>query len=195
MTLASPSQKVLQRTRRALAVEVTMPTISEIANRFSAIAHPLQGPLTSLVRGSRLEMAHARVALDGPECCRRRVLTLFAAAPFFMMFEIWQLVLSERYLGVKQIARGADPRNLGLHEVTAFFWSTLLIGYWLWMLLLLFAPFGRMYGGGLLLIWMLGFSLRRGVRFKWVLVILTFEGALRIAILMLLCAMVWRRFL
>jgi hypothetical protein len=152
-------------------------------------------PLIPLLRGSRLETAHARVALDGPECCPCRVLTLFAAAPFFMMFEIWQLVLSERYLGVKQIARGADPRTLGLHEVTAFFWSTLLIGYWLWMLMLLFAPFGRMYGGGLLLIWMLGFSLRRGVRFKWVLVILTFEGALRIAILMLLSAMVWRRFL
>jgi hypothetical protein len=123
------------------------------------------------------------------------VLILFAAAPFFVIFEIWQLVLSERYLGTKQIARGADPRTLGLHEVTAFFWSTLMIGYWLWMLLLLFAPFGRMYGAGLLLVWMVGFSLRRGARFKWVLVILTFEGAIRIALLMWLCAMIWRRFL
>ena len=122
------------------------------------------------------------------------MLTLFAAAPFFIVFEIWQLVLSERYLGMKQIARGADPRNLGLREFTAFFWSTLLIGYWLWMLMLLFVQFGRGYGGGLLLVWMLGFSLRRGVRFKWVLVILTFEGAVRIAILMSLCAMVWRRY-
>ena len=123
------------------------------------------------------------------------MLTLFVATLFFLVFEIWQLVLSERYLGVKQIARGADPRTLGLSEVTAFFWSTLLIAYWVWMLFLLFAPVGRMHCGGLLLVWFLGFSLRRGARFKWVLVILTFEGAIRIAILFSLCTMVWRRYL
>jgi hypothetical protein len=60
------------------------------------------------------------------------VVTLFAAAPLFVIFELWQLVLSERYLGMKQIARGADPRTLGLSEITAFFWSTLLIVYWFW---------------------------------------------------------------
>jgi hypothetical protein len=123
------------------------------------------------------------------------VLTLFAAAPFFVMFEIWQLVLSERYLGMKQIARGADPRTLGLREVTAFFWSMMIIGYWIWMLTLLFTPFSRSYGGGLLLVWMIGFSLRRGARFKWVLVILTFEGAIRVGLLLSLCLMAWRRFL
>ena len=62
------------------------------------------------------------------------------------------------------------------------------------MLFLLFAPYGRAHGGGLLLVWMLGFSLRRGARFKWVLVILTFEGAIRIGLLLSLCAMAWRRF-
>ena len=122
------------------------------------------------------------------------MLTLFAAAPFFVIFEIWQLVLSERYLGMKQIARGADPRALGLREVTAFSWSTLIIGYWIWMLMLLFTPFGRTYGGGLLLVWMIGFSLRRGARFKWVLVILTFEGAIRVGLLLSMCLMAWRRF-
>jgi hypothetical protein len=122
------------------------------------------------------------------------VLTLFAAAPFFLLFEIWQLVLSERYLGVKQIARGADPRTLGLRETTAFFWSVLLIGYWLWMLMLLFTRHGRMAGAGLLLVWLLGFSLRRGARFKWILVILTFEGAIRIGLLLYLCTMAWRRY-
>jgi hypothetical protein len=123
------------------------------------------------------------------------VVTLFAAAPLFVIFELWQLVLSERYLGMKQIARGADPRTLGLSEITAFFWSTLLIVYWFWMLLLLFAPYGRTHGGALLLVWMIGFSLRRGARFKWVLVILTFEGAIRIPILLSLCAIAWRRLL
>lgn len=122
------------------------------------------------------------------------MLTLLSAAPFFVLFEIWQLVLSERYLGMKQIARGVDPRDLGLREVTAFFWSVLLIGYWFWMILLLFASVGRAHGGGLLLVWMLGFSLRRGARFKWILVILTFEGAIRIGLLLSLSALVWRKF-
>ena len=49
--------------------------------------------------------------------------------PFFFVFEVWQLVISERYLGVKQIARGADPRKLGLGEATAFLWSVTLFVY------------------------------------------------------------------
>jgi len=123
----------------------------------------------------------------------RAVFALIAMAPFFLVFEVWQLVLSERYLGIKQIERGADPRQLGLSELTAFFWSVLLIGYWLWMLLLLAVPAGRINAAGLLLISMIGFSLRRGARFKWVLVILTFEGAMRVGLLLSLCSVVWRR--
>lgn len=119
--------------------------------------------------------------------------TLFLLAPFFLAFEVWQLVLSERYLGIKQIARGADPRALGLSEVTAFFWSMTIIGYWAWMFLLLLMPFGRAYGLGLLLISLIGFSLRRGSGLKWMLVILTFEGAIRVGLLLSLCGMVWRR--
>lgn len=122
----------------------------------------------------------------------RSVVTLIAIAPLFLGFEVWQLVLSERYLGIKQIARGADPRSLGLREVTAFFWSTLLIGYWLWMLLLLFFPLVRAPAAALLLISMLGFSLRRGARFKWILVILTLEGAIRIGLLSYLSFVAWR---
>ncbi len=119
--------------------------------------------------------------------------TLLLLAPLFLVFEVWQLVLSERYLGIKQIARGADPRALGLAELTAFFWSSAIIVYWLWMLLLLVLPFGRTHGIGLLLISGLGFSLRRGTPLKWILVILTFEGAIRVGLLLSLCAMVWRR--
>ena len=118
---------------------------------------------------------------------------LLALAPLFLLFEVWQLVLSERYLGIKQIARGADPRSLGLSELTAFFWSSLLLGYWLWMLLLLLHPVGRAQGIGLLVVSMLGFSLRRGARFKWILVILTFEGAIRVGLLLTLCALLWRQ--
>lgn len=119
--------------------------------------------------------------------------TLFLLAPLFLIFEVGQLVLSERYLGIKQIARGADPRSLGLSEVTAFFWSMILLLYWLWMLLLLIPSFGRVHGLSLLMVTMIGFSLRRGSGLKWVLVILTFEGAIRIGLLLSLCVMVWRK--
>jgi len=114
-------------------------------------------------------------------------------APVFLLFEVWQLVLCERYLGIKQIARGADPRRLGLHETTAFGWSMALLLYWVWMLLLLTAGFGRAHGLGLLAVSMLGFSLRRGNALKWMLVILTFEGAIRVGLLLSLTVTAWRR--
>ena len=119
--------------------------------------------------------------------------TLLLLAPIFLIFEIWQLVLSERYLGIKQIARAADPRALGLSEVTAFFWSLTILLYWTWMALLLLLPLSRVYGLGLLLVSMTGFSVRRGSGLKWILVILTFEGAVRLGLLLSLCALVWFR--
>ncbi len=119
--------------------------------------------------------------------------TLFLLAPLFLIFEVWQLVLGERYLGIKQIARGSDPRGLGISEVTAFFWSSTLIAYWIWMMLLLTVRYGRAYAVGLLLVSVLGYAFRRGSNLKWILVILTFEGAVRIGLLLSLCAMTWRR--
>jgi len=135
-----------------------------------------------------LPFSHPGVSLED-------VLTLLLLAPLFLVFEFWQLVLSERYLGIKQISRGADPRTLGLSEVTAFFWSVVLVAYWFWMLLLLAIPFGRVHGLGLLVVSTLGYSLRRGAALKWILVILTFEGAIRLGLLFSLCAMAWRRFM
>lgn len=122
------------------------------------------------------------------------VTLLYLLAPMYLLFEMWQLVLSERYLGIKQIARGADPRALGMSEITAFCWSMVLFSYWLWMLLLLTLPRGgRAHGLGLLLISVIGFSLRRGAPMKNILVVMTFEGALRIGTLLSLCWVVWRR--
>lgn len=112
-------------------------------------------------------------------------------APLFLLFEVWQLVIGERYLGIKQIARGADPRELGLSELTAFAWLSSIVGYWLWMLLLLFLDAGRVHGIGLLVVSMLGLAARRGAPLKWVLVILTLEGAIRVGLLFSLCAMLW----
>ena len=118
---------------------------------------------------------------------------LVLLAPLFIIFEIWQLVISERYLGIKQIARGADPRTLGLSEVTAFFWSASLMFYWLWMLAMLLPPFGRAYAVALVAITLIGFALRRNCSIKWVLVILTFEGAVRIGMLGSLCILAWKK--
>lgn len=112
-------------------------------------------------------------------------------APLFLVFEVWQLVISERYLGIKQIARGTDPRVLGLGEVTAFFWSMAIFGYWAWMLLLLLTAAGRVHGIGLIAVTGLGFAARRGAPHKWVLVILTLEGAIRVGLLFSLCGMLW----
>jgi hypothetical protein len=112
-------------------------------------------------------------------------------APVFLIFEIWQLIISERYLGIKQIARGADPRELGLGEITAFFWSTIILVYWVWMALLSFGRFGRVHGIALLAVSALGYAVRRGAPFKWILVVLTLEGAIRAGLLLSLCAMLW----
>ena len=118
---------------------------------------------------------------------------LVLLTPLFMVFEIWQLVISERYLGIKQIARGADPRTLGLRAVTAFFWSAGLMFYWLWMLAMLLPPFGRAYAAALVAVTLIGFASRRNCSIKWVLVILTLEGAVRIGMLGSLCILAWRK--
>ena len=119
--------------------------------------------------------------------------SLLLIAPLFLLFEVWQLVVGERYLGIKQIARNGDPRNLGLREYIAFCWSAVLVMYWLWMIGLLFTPFSRMHGLCLIAVSALGFSFRRNTGIKWVLVILTFEGAVRVGLLVSLIGMAWRR--
>lgn len=119
--------------------------------------------------------------------------SLLLLAPLFFLFELWQLFISERYLGLKQIARNGDPRTLGLGEFTAFFWSVTLLLYGLWSLALLLLPFARLSGLGLLLVTAIGYWFRRNTGIKWVLVILTFEGALRIGILTSLIWIAWRR--
>lgn len=121
------------------------------------------------------------------------MLMLLLLAPLFLAFEVWQLVISERYLGIKQIARNGDPRTLGLGEFTAFCWSMALFAYWLWMAGLLLVPFARMHSLCFLAASAIGFALRRNTGLKWVLVILTFEGALRVGLLISLSVMVWRR--
>ena len=118
---------------------------------------------------------------------------LLFAAPVFLLFELWQLVMSERYVGIKQIARNGDPRQLGLSEITAFFWTAGIVLYWAWMLALLFIPLSRVYGVVLCFVSLLGYAVRRNCGLKWVLVTLTLEGSVRIALLGYLLRLAWLR--
>ncbi|MBL9199690.1 MAG: hypothetical protein JNL39_04245 [Opitutaceae bacterium] len=120
------------------------------------------------------------------------MILLALLTPLFLCFEIWQLVICERHLGLRQIARGGDPRQGGLGELTAFAWSMMLIGYWVWMLALLFVPAARIAGAGLLAVSVLGYSVRRGAPLRWILIILMFEGAIRLGLLFALATAAWR---
>lgn len=119
---------------------------------------------------------------------------LVLLTPVFMAFEVAQLVVAERYLGIKQIERNADPRLLGPREPVAFLWLAGLVLYGLWMLLLLAVPVARMQAVCLLAITLTGYALRRNTTLAWTLVILTFEGALRLGMLLSLLVFLWRQF-
>jgi hypothetical protein len=118
---------------------------------------------------------------------------LLLFAPLFLAFEAWQLVICERYLGIKQIARDGDPRALGLNEFVALGWTATLFLYACWMLALLLVPYARIHALALAAVTALGYSLRRTASLKWTLVVLTIEGAIRVGLLVSLLAMAWRR--
>lgn len=118
---------------------------------------------------------------------------LALAAPIFLLFEVWQLVLSERYLGVKQIRVNADPRELPMPGWMSALWAGGLLVYLTWMFSLLLHPVGRAQGFVLIAMSAVGYALRTTCGLKWVLVVLTFEGAIRIGMLVSLFASSWRR--
>jgi hypothetical protein len=112
-------------------------------------------------------------------------------APVFILFEIWQLVMSERYVGIKQIARGANPREMGPSEVISFLWSACILLYGFWMLALLALPEVRIYSLCLLATTAVGYSVRRNCSIKLILVVLTFEGAIRVGFLSFLSSVIY----
>lgn len=113
-------------------------------------------------------------------------------APLFFAFELWQLVVGERYLGIRRIKANADPRELPMTETRAALWAGGLLFYWLWMFTLLIHPVGRAQGIVLLAVTALGYALRASAGLKWTLVILTFESSIRIGMLISLVGMTWR---
>lgn len=114
-------------------------------------------------------------------------------APLFLLFEVWQLVVSERYMGVKQIRVNADPRVLPMAGWMATVWAGGLLVYFTWMFALLIHPVGRAQGFVLLATTIIGYALRTSCGLKWVLVVLTFEGSVRIGMLVSLFVTTWRR--
>lgn len=114
-------------------------------------------------------------------------------APLFFVFELWQLYVGERYLGIKQIRANADPRQLPMPRWMAPAWAAGLLAYYCWMALLLLHPVGRAQGIVLLVTTFIGYSLRAATNLKWTLVILTFEGAIRIGMLISLGGLLWRQ--
>lgn len=118
--------------------------------------------------------------------------SLVILAPVFFLFELWQLVMSERYVGIKQIARGADPRAMGPSELVSFLWAASLMLYGVWMLSLLVFPETRVFGICLLATLGLGYAIRSRCKITAVLVTLTLEGAVRVGLLLSLIGLAWR---
>ena len=116
---------------------------------------------------------------------------LLYLAPLFFVFEGWQLVIAERHLGIKHIEANVDPRDHGPGEAAAFVWSTGIIAYWIWMLLMLLPREGRPQIVCMLVVSLLGYALRRNFPLKWILVILTLEGAIRIGMIISLLGAAW----
>ncbi len=114
-------------------------------------------------------------------------------APVFLVFELWQLVVSERYMGIKQIRVNADPRELAMANWMAATWAGGLFAYYLWMFTLLLHPVGRAQGIVLIVMTGIGYLIRSTCGLKWVLVVLTFEGSIRIGMLISLIGQSWRR--
>ena len=109
-------------------------------------------------------------------------------APLFMALEVAQLVLAERHLGVRRIARGGDPRALGPSEAVSLAWVAGWIVYGAWILALFLVPQARPHAAMLAAVTGAGYAVRRSTGLGGILVVLTFEGAVRIGILGLLCA-------
>lgn len=127
-----------------------------------------------------------------PRADAARVNPLALLAPLFFAFELWQLFVGERYLGIRRIRANADPRELPMSNAMAITWAGGLIVYFAWMATLLLHPVGRAQGFVLIATSWIGYGLRAVTNLKWTLVILTFEGSIRIGMLLSLAITTWR---
>lgn len=106
-------------------------------------------------------------------------------APLFIAFDVFQLVAAERFIGIKQIRSGEHPLEAGKAGPVwlAVFWLFGALALWTYMFLLVFSARGALQGFIMLVASLLGYALRRSLGLKFALVILTFEAAIRMGLL------------
>jgi len=114
-------------------------------------------------------------------------------ALLFASFEIVQLILAQRYIGIEQIRRNQHPVDLAVPPSLKLSlpWLYLLMLSYLFQVSLLFLPMAeiapytvypyriRMAAFLMIFVGLIGFSLRRVCGIRWGLVVMTFEGAMR----------------
>lgn len=113
-------------------------------------------------------------------------------SPLLLVSEVVQLVVAERFLGIKQIDRGRDPRHHGPSERVSRAWILAIGGNWLWMMAMLVSDFARGQVLCMIAVSLIGYGVRRNCGLKWVLVVLTLEGAIRIGMHVSLLTLVGR---
>lgn len=106
-------------------------------------------------------------------------------APVFILFDMVQLWLAERYIGIKQIRKGVHPLDDGLAgpNWVAALWLGGYGGYLLYLLGMLLLPATRLQSVIMLAVSILGFALRRSLGLKYALILLTIECAIRMGLL------------
>ncbi len=110
---------------------------------------------------------------------------LIYLAPVFIGFELIQLIVAERFIGIRQLREGRNPLDSPMagRNWLAAFWLAAIFIYWTYMVLLIWDPYAGLQGMLMLLTSVAGLLLRRAMGLKFALVILTIEGAIRIGLL------------
>ena len=104
---------------------------------------------------------------------------LINLAPVFMTFELVQVLVAERYIGLKQARAGTHPMTSAapLPKPLLAFWLGGIGLTGLYMIALLFESRTGFQGLMMLGVTGLGFAIRRTIGLRWGLVVLTVERA------------------
>jgi hypothetical protein len=102
-------------------------------------------------------------------------------APLFILFEMAQLMVATRYIGLDQIRSGVHPLDQyprGPRLLSAA-WVAGIFASYAYQVILLFNPQTALPGLLMLATTLAGFGLRRAGGLKYALVVMTFEGSIR----------------
>ena len=110
---------------------------------------------------------------------------LIYLAPVFIAFELIQLIVAERFIGIRQLREGRNPLDSAMagRNVLAGLWLAGIFLYWSYMVVLVWDPRAGLQGMMMILTTIAGLMLRRALGLRFALVILTIEGAIRIGLL------------